>query len=53
MEARAALSRVLARRNLTLRQEQEAGIAACEDLATLERWHDQAVTAASADEALT
>jgi len=51
-EARGALSRVLARRGLTLSPEQEARIAACEDLAALERWLDQAVTAASADEAL-
>jgi hypothetical protein len=29
-----------------------AQIAACDDLATLERWHDLAITAASADEAL-
>jgi hypothetical protein len=32
--------------------EQQARLDGCEDLATLERWLDQAITAASADEAL-
>ena len=49
---RAALRRVLALRKLSLSAEQERRIGACTDLATLERWHDQAVFAESADEAL-
>jgi hypothetical protein len=53
LEARKALRRVLARRQLAMSAEQEARIDACADLATLERWLDQAVTAASADESLT
>ncbi|WP_437924204.1 hypothetical protein WMF37_34895 [Sorangium sp. So ce291] len=51
-EARAALRRVLARRALALSAALEAQIDGCSELATLERWHDQAVTAASAEEAL-
>ena len=51
-EARAALRRVLALRQLTLSRDDDARIEACTDLATLERWHDQAVTAASASDAL-
>ena len=51
-EARAALHRVLARRQLALSPDDEFRIEACSDLGTLERWHDQAVTAASASEAL-
>ena len=47
-----ALQRVLARRGLALTAEQQAQVAACTDPETLERWLDQAVTAASADEAL-
>jgi hypothetical protein len=50
--ARAALRRVLARRQLALTPAEHARIDACDDLATLERWHDQAVTAASLAEAL-
>ena len=52
-EARKALRRVLGLRKLSTGPEDEARIDACTDLPTLERWHDQAVTAASADEALT
>ncbi|WP_242516716.1 hypothetical protein [Sorangium cellulosum] len=52
IEARAVLRRVLARRGLALTSTQEAQIDGCSDLATLERWHDQAVTASSAEEAL-
>jgi hypothetical protein len=52
VEARAALHRVLARRELSLSAEDEARIEACADLATLERWLDQAVIASSAAEAL-
>jgi hypothetical protein len=51
-EARAALRRVLARRQLLLSQDEETRIDACSDVATLERWHDQAVTAVTASEAL-
>lgn len=51
-EARAALRRVLARRQLALSPGDEARIEECSELATLERWLDQAVTAASASEAL-
>jgi hypothetical protein len=51
-EARAMLRRVLAVRNLPLSPEQELRIDACTDLATLHRWHDQAILAQSADEAL-
>ena len=51
-EVRANLRRVLARRKLEVRAEDEARIDACVDLTTLERWHDEAVTAASAAEAL-
>jgi hypothetical protein len=52
VEARAALRRVLARRKLALSAGEEARIEACADLAELERWHDQAIDAASAADAL-
>jgi Uma2 family endonuclease len=52
VEARSALRRVLARRELTLDAADEARIEACIDLATLERWHDEAVVASSAADAL-
>ena len=51
-EARASLRLVLVNRQLTPSQDDDARIDACTDLATLERWHDQAVTAASASDAL-
>ena len=51
-EARAALRRVLARRQLTPSKQDDAQIEACTELATLERWHDQAVTAVSVADAL-
>jgi len=51
-EERSTLRRVLALRKLGLKPDGEARIDACTDLATLQRWHDQAVLAASADEAL-
>jgi hypothetical protein len=51
-EARHALRRVLVRRRLAVSPEDEARIDACTDLAELERWHDQAIDAASAAEAL-
>jgi hypothetical protein len=49
---RSALRRVLARRQLALTSEQEVQIDRCEDAAMLERWLDQAVTAATTAEAL-
>ena len=52
IEARALLRRVLARRQLTPNQDDDARIDACTDLATLERWLDGAVTAASVPDAL-
>jgi hypothetical protein len=51
-EARKAVERVLRRRGLAMTSEQAAQITACNDLDTLERWLDLAITAASADEAL-
>jgi predicted transposase YdaD len=51
-EARAALRRVLARRRFRLTSGEEACIEACADLATLERWLDQAVTAPTVSKAL-
>ena len=51
-EARAALRRVLARRQLAVNPDDEARIEACSEIATLEHWLDQAVTAGSASEAL-
>jgi hypothetical protein len=51
-EARKNLRRVLARRGLAVSPEQDTRIEACSDLSELERWLDQAVTAASATEAL-
>jgi hypothetical protein len=51
-EARAMLRRVLARRGLPLRPEDEARIDACTTLLTLEHWLDEAVVAKSAGEAL-
>lgn len=50
--AREGLRRVLARRGLTLTAEQEASIQACRELATLERWLEEAVVAPSAADAL-
>ena len=51
-EARAALRRVLAGRQLTPSQDDDARIDACTDLATLERWHDRAITAARVSDVL-
>lgn len=51
-EARSAIRRVLVRRRFVLRPEEDARIDACSDLAMLERWLDQAVTAGSVGEAL-
>ena len=50
--ARSLLRRVLARRGLVTSAEDEARIDACSDLATLERWIVEAVTASEAGEAL-
>jgi hypothetical protein len=50
--ARAALRRVLARRGLTLTTAETARIEDCADLATLDRWLDEAVVAPSAADAL-
>jgi hypothetical protein len=52
IEARTALRRVLALRKLPLSVEDGARIEACTDIATLERWHDQAVVASSVADAL-
>ncbi|XXX79586.1 hypothetical protein WMF30_12520 [Sorangium sp. So ce134] len=52
VEARAALRRVLAHRQLALTSEDEARIDACADLATLERWFGQALSAPSGSQAL-
>jgi hypothetical protein len=51
-EARAAVRRVLARRQLAPSQDDDARIEACTDLTTLERWLDRAVTAVSVSDAL-
>jgi flagellar biosynthesis/type III secretory pathway protein FliH len=51
-EARAALRRVLARRQLTSSQDDHARIEACTNLATLARWLDRAITAVSVSDAL-
>ena len=51
-EARAALRRVLVGRQLTPSQDDDARIDACTDLATLERWHDRSITAASVADVL-
>ena len=51
-EARDALRRVLAQRRFTLSPDEAARVEACDDLATLQRWLAQAVTAISAAEAL-
>jgi hypothetical protein len=52
-EARDAVTRILQLRKLVVRSEQVDKIEACSNLDTLHRWRDRAVTAASADEALT
>jgi hypothetical protein len=50
--ARILLLRALSRRGFSLGPDDRARIDACEDVATLERWIEQAVTAASLAEAL-
>lgn len=52
-EARAALRRVLAQRQLALRPEEDARIEGCAELDVLERWLERAVAATTAAEALT
>ena len=49
---RASLRRVLARRQLTLSEDEGSRIEACTGLVTLERWIDRAVTAVRASDAL-
>jgi hypothetical protein len=51
-EARAALRLVLANRQLTPSQDDDARIDACTDLATLEHWLGRAILAASASDVL-
>ncbi|HWO21617.1 MAG TPA: hypothetical protein VNO30_22765 [Kofleriaceae bacterium] len=51
-QARAALHRVLVHRQLTPSNDEDARIEACTDLATLERWNEQAFTAVSVSDAL-
>ncbi|MGK3984863.1 hypothetical protein WME99_17585 [Sorangium sp. So ce136] len=51
-EARTALRRVLAHRQLSLGPEEDARIEGCAELDVLERWHERAITAATAAEAL-
>jgi hypothetical protein len=51
-EARAALRRVLAQRQLTPSEDEGRRIDACTDLSTLERWHDRAVTSVRVADAL-
>jgi hypothetical protein len=50
--ARTAVRRVLACRQLILTAGDDARIEDCTDLATLERWLDQAITALSVSDAL-
>lgn len=52
IQARAALRRVLAVRKLAPSATAESRIDACTDIVTLERWHDQALVAHTAAEAL-
>lgn len=52
LEARRLLRRVLTVRSLALAPDDEARIDACTDQATLERWHDQAISASTVAEAL-
>jgi hypothetical protein len=49
---RASLRRVLANRQLTPSQDDDARIDACTDLATLERWLDRASNATSVSDVL-
>ena len=49
---RDAIARVLARRGLALDPSHQARLAECSDMVTLDQWLDEAVSAASAEEAL-
>jgi predicted transposase/invertase (TIGR01784 family) len=49
---RDALLRVLTQRGITLNETEQARIAACTDVTTLDRWFDAALTAATGAEAL-
>jgi hypothetical protein len=51
-QVRTDLRKVLVHRQLTPSKDDDARIEACTDLATLERWNDQAFTAVSVSEAL-
>jgi hypothetical protein len=51
-QARAALRRVLVRRRLASSKDDDARIDACTDVATLERWHEQAFAATTVRDAL-
>ncbi len=51
--ARAVLRKLLALRQLTPSQDDDARIEACSELPTLERWHGQAATAVRVSDALT
>jgi hypothetical protein len=50
--ARKAVRNLLAVRGLALAAGDEARIDGCTDLSTLDRWHDQAIVAATVAEAL-
>lgn len=49
---RAALLKLVARAGIALNDEQRARVESCRDLATLERWVDNALTAKTATELL-
>jgi len=48
----ASIRKILDKRGLTLNAQDEARLEGCEDMGTLERWFDQALTATSTAEAL-
>ena len=52
MGKRAALVRLLARRGITLTEEEQRKISLCEDLAWLDQWFDNALTGNTAAEIL-
>ena len=52
LHARAVIRRVLAARKLVPSRSEEAQLDACADLATLERWHELALTAPTVADAL-
>lgn len=51
-EARRAVARVMAHRGLGLSEALEARLSSCDELATLERWLEQSLTASTAEAAL-